>query len=370
MRLLLSVEHPAWVHQFKYVIRELEKKGHAVKVVAIKKDVTCDLLDAYNIPYQVISDTAGKGSVEKGVIFLKTIYKIFSVSRQFKPDMYIGRASPMMAINSFLFQKPHILFEDSEPSHFSLWVCNQFSDIIITPQCFTKNLGKKQVKIDANKELFYLHPSHFHPDPQILELINLEREEKFIVLRFVAWNAHHDIGQYGIRDKVGIVKKLEAYGRVYITSEDALPSELKKYQIAVPPEKIHDLLYFATVFFSDSQTMTTEAALLGTPAVRCNSFVGENDMGNFVELEKDYGLIFNCKSEEEALSIAIEILKTPNIKNEWAKKRENLLKEKIDVTAFMTWFVENYPRSFTEINEHPENKYSCPPEPGENYDCR
>jgi predicted glycosyltransferase len=45
--------------------------------------------------------------------------------------------------------------------------------------------------------------------------------------------------------------------------------------------------------------MTTEAAVLGTPAIRCNSFVGKRDMGNFIELEKKYGLIFNFDSVEK-----------------------------------------------------------------------
>ena len=39
---------------------------------------------------------------------------------------------------------------------------------------------------------------------------------------------------------------------------------------------------------ADTQTIVTEAAVLGTPAIRYNSFAGENDMGNFVELEQKY----------------------------------------------------------------------------------
>jgi hypothetical protein len=33
------------------------------------------------------------------------------------------------------------------------------------------------------------------------------------------------------------------------------------------------------------------------------------------------------------------------LKKEWSKRREELLREKIDYTAFLTWFVENYPQS-------------------------
>ena len=30
MKILISIEHPAWAHQFKYLIRELEKRRHIV----------------------------------------------------------------------------------------------------------------------------------------------------------------------------------------------------------------------------------------------------------------------------------------------------------------------------------------------------
>ena len=34
---------------------------------------------------------------------------------------------------------------------------------------------------------------------------------------------------------------------------------------------------------------------------------------------------------------------------EWAKRREKLLEEKIDVTAFFMWFIEGYPATVKEV---------------------
>ncbi len=347
MNILLSIEHPAWAHQFKYLIRKLEEKGHVIKVVAINKDRDLELLDIFNIKYDIISNTSGKTTLDKGIIFLKTTLKIYQVSKKFKPDIYIGRASPMMAINSFLFRKKHIIFEDSEPSTFCLFVAKLFTDIIFTPKCFKKNLGKKQFRIDAYKESFYLHPNYFTPNPGVLSELNLSPEDKLIILRFVAWDAHHDIGQSGlsVETKHRIVGELRKYGRVFISSEKPMSEELEKYRIPLTLEKIHDILYFADLFLSDSQTMTTEAGVLGTPTIRCNSFVGENDMGNFIELERKYGLIFNYNDIDKAMNKAIELLQKPCLKEEWKNKREQLLKDKIDVTAFMTQSIENYAES-------------------------
>jgi len=137
----------------------------------------------------------------------------------------------------------------------------------------------------------------------------------------------------------------ENYGKVYVSSEQDLPEELKKYQLRVPVDKIHDVLYHANLFVGDSQTMTTEAAVLGTPAIRCSSFAGENDMTNFIELEKKYGLIFNYKDPEKAIAKAQELIKDPNLKDKWVAKRKKLLDDKIDLSSFLIWFIDNYPES-------------------------
>jgi hypothetical protein len=98
--------------------------------------------------------------------------------------------------------------------------------------------------------------------------------------------------------------------------------------------------------------MATEAGLLGTPSVLISSLVGT--MGNFLELEKKYGLIYCFSDSAVALPRALDILRNPESKHIWGEKREKLLKDKIDVTGFMTWFVENYPQSVREMRERPE----------------
>ena len=71
------------------------------------------------------------------------------------------------------------------------------------------------------------------------------------------------------------MEHLEKYGKVFITSEVTLPDHLKKYQITIPLEKLHDLLYFATLYFGEGSTTAAEAAMMGTPAVYVSSLAGE-----------------------------------------------------------------------------------------------
>ena len=352
MRILVDMGHPAHVHMFKNMIWKLEENKHEVKITARDKDVALNLLDAYEFNYEFLGKHRTR-LASKICGAIKTNYGLYKIAKNFNPDILIGASGNFyIAQVSRLVGKPSVIFEDSEPDKSIYWLCEPFVTTICTPFCFKGKLNpKKHVRYDGYKELAYLHPNYFKPDPVILEELNLNKEDKFVILRFVAWQASHDIGRSGfdLETKQRLVKEIEKHARVFITSERPLPKEFEKYRITIPTHRIHDLLYYAQMLIGDSQTMTTEAGILGTPAIRCNSFVGGGDMGNFIELEKKYGLIHSYRDPNEALNKALELFKNDNLKKEWQKKREELLSEKIDVTKFMVEFIENYPQSFHDI---------------------
>ena len=113
---------------------------------------------------------------------------------------------------------------------------------------------------------------------------------------------------------------------------------------------------FATLYIGDSQSMANEAAMLGTPSLRFNDFVGAKKIGVMEELEHVYGLTYGISSHEpEKLYAKIEeLLAMPNLREEFQKRRQKMLSEKIDVTAFLTWFIENYPSSAEQARKADE----------------
>lgn len=252
----------------------------------------------------------------------------------------MGFGSIRAAHVSFLLQKPCILLEDTEHSTEQILLYLPFIKKILTPECFQRNMGFKHIKFNGYTELAYLHPHYFTPNPSVLDELGVGKNEPYILLRFVSWDASHDIGQHGIRNKYDLVKDLEQFGRVFISSEKPLPPELQRYSLTLTPEKIHDVLYFAQLYMGEGGTMATEAALLGTPAIFVSSLAGT--MGNFSELETRYSLMFSYKNPESAQKKAIELLHHDNLKEEWKSKREKLLNDKIDVTAFLIDFIERY----------------------------
>lgn len=356
MKILIDMGHPAHVHLFKNFIWEMEKRGHEFKITARDKDVTLRLLDAYHIPYEIV----GKKQTGKINLFLEWIdrdIKIFKIARKFQPDILMGNLNPAIVHAATLLRKKSIIFTDTEPEAIKYPISDlitiPFANVIITLNSVRHDYGKKEIRVNSYKELAYLHPKWFIPNPDVLMQAGINENEDFIILRFVAWGAYHDIGGSGF-EMTGIrnlIKELKNDVRIFISSESVIPPEFERYQIPIRPEQLHDLLYFAKLLVCDSQTMATEAAILGTPAIRCNSFVGKSDMGNFIELERKYNLIYNYFDEDFALSKAVELIQNPYLKQEWKQKKINLLKEKIDLTTFLIWCVNNYPQSLEEARK-------------------
>ena len=102
-----------------------------------------------------------------------------------------------------------------------------------------------------------------------------------------------------------------------------MPSEIERFRINIPASKIHHVLHFAKLYIGDSQTMATESALLGTPSIRYNSFVGKNDMSNFILLENKYNLLRNFNDFNNALNCLKGYIEDDKIKNDWLEKRNH-----------------------------------------------
>ena len=118
------------------------------------------------------------------------------------------------------------------------------------------------------------------------------------------------MGEEGLtlKQKQLIIEKIKQFGQVFITSEKPIEPELNQYKLTVSPEKIHHLLYYAKMFIGDSQTMTSEAAILGTPALKCNSFAHRLSLPNLLENEYDLCYAFS-NNEFDKMLLKIDLLK-------------------------------------------------------------
>jgi len=358
MRILVGIEHPKRVHFWKNIIWNLEKRGHKIKIAARVKDVTLQLLDAYGFEYEVYGKNY-RGILKKAYGMIESDIKLLRIAKAFKTDIFVGKGSIYMGQVSKMLGKPYICFSDTEHATLANMLTYPFADVICTPSCFKKRINPEEhVRYNGYEELAYLHPIYFKPDPSVLDDSGLSKHDKFIIIRSISWGAVHDAHSRGFSQDFleKAIESLEEYGHVFITSEGKLNKNLEKYKIQIAPEKLHSALYYASLYFGEGGTTAVEAALLGTPSVHVEAFKTKSGEvadatkihGNFDDLANKYGMLYTFADPDPALNKALEILQDKNAKKKMRKKREKLLREKIDVTAFVTDFIENYPESFYE----------------------
>jgi uncharacterized protein len=277
---------------------------------------------------------------------------------KFKPDVFISHSSMYAAQAAFMLRKPHIALEDTFNFE-QIRLYEPFSQVILTSDYEHPLKKDKVIKYAGYHELAYLHRNNFKPDGNIKNELDLGINEKYVIIRFVSWNATHDRGHSGIslENKIKAVKEFEKKAKVFISSESELPEELKKYQLKTPSYKMHNIMAFSTMLFGESATMASECAMLGVPSIYLD------DTGRYYtrDLEQKYGLVFNysesLEDQQKAIDKGNELLNILNIKEEWQKRKQKMLDDKIDVTAFLVWFVENYPASVSVMKETPEFQY-------------
>ncbi|MBT4935421.1 DUF354 domain-containing protein [Candidatus Woesearchaeota archaeon] len=335
MKILIDILHPAHVHLFKNFIRIMEEKGHKILVTARTKDVAIDLLQKYKIKFVKISSLK-KGKFNLLWEFVSRTYRLYKISKRFKPDVLLGDMGPSISLVGKLLGRPSVVIYNNECAGMTNWFVYPLASAVCTPDSYYKKVNGTHFTYPGCHELAYLHPHYFVPDKTVLKDLGLRKGEKFFLVRFVSWQASHDINQKGLdlKMKRAIVHTLEKYGRVVITSENELPKEFEKYRMAVSPDKIHSVMYYSSLYVGEGATMASESAVLGTPAVYVNNL----QFGYLYDHQK-YGLAFNFKTFKPALAKVRSLVEGGLSDKTFAVRKKKMLSDKIDLTQWMVDFI-------------------------------
>jgi predicted glycosyltransferase len=348
MNVLIDINHPAQVHYFRNLYFALLPQ-HKVYISSKDIPIIARLLSAFDIPF---ISYGKKSSSLLGRATSQVKYDLECLRMLNQLDIDIALGSSVSNVHAALLTKAiSIATTDSDLSvlPFSAKFVYPFADYLMTPDALAFQKHPKQICYPGYQELAYLHPNRFTPDSSVLADCGLSEGDVFFILRFTAFKAHHDVGMYGLSksQKWELVKLLEPYGKVMITSEVNDP-DFKQYAVPISPEKMHSLLYYASMLVCDSQTMTTEAAILGTPAFRCNTFAGKLTVIEEVEKLYDLAYSYHPRNFNWMLKKIRCLLENGDYKSEWAEKRAIMLRDKIDVTAYWAWLINNAPKALKD----------------------
>lgn len=342
MRILIDLQHPAELHVLKNLVGLLRAHGHTVRFTGRDKDILVDLAHRLGEDVQVF------GRARKGVVHLamELFYRQVRLARilaSYKPDCILAAGDgAFIAVPAKLFRIPFLIFYDTEHATVANRISYPLATNLYVPDCYNRPIRRSHVRYPGYHALAYLHPARFTPDPSVLEEAGVSPGEPYVVVRYVAWGAGHDIGLHGLSPalRLSAVHALAEKARVFVSCEGDLPPELAPYRLRLPVHRMHHLLAFASLTFGESATMASEGAVLGVPGI----YVDPVGRGYTDELERRYGLVFNFPParEREALEKGLEIL-SANDPAVWAGRRARMLAEKIDVTRYFFEVVTGHP---------------------------
>ena len=412
MNILIQLSHPAHFHLYKLVAKNLIDNGHKVLFVIKSKDILEQLLQNAGLPYVNINQHAHRGS-KLGILWDMFVreWRIWKLCRRHQIDLLTG-STPEVAHVAKLTGRRSVNTGEDDADVISMFIkiAKPFIDGYAAPNpCEMGPVEPKTSHYPGYHELAYLHPNHFTPDEKVVKGYDIDVTKPYFILRFASLNAHHDDGIKGINTEIAqkLIDILSPHGRIYITSERPLEPQFEQYRIKINPLDMHHVMAFASLYIGDSQTMAAEAGVLGVPFVRFNDFVGR--IGYLRELEDIYHLGFgihatplspsnlqlvphphnqssNTEEKEQvsspeskvsACSLSPLIVSADHVEKEqpsgpeamyriveqlvsmdaterralYQQRRQKMLSEKIDCAKFLTWFIEEYPKSVEETKK-------------------
>lgn len=331
MRVLIDVLHPAHVHVFRHFRSQLLDAGHEVLVTARDKEVVVELLEADGIEHHVLSvQRSGSAALASELVSRTT--KLVRLARRFRPDVLTGIMGPSIAPAGRILRVPSVVFYDTELATVTNRWVYPMASAVCTPDSYAGPVRGNHVTHPSYHELAYLHPDVFEPDPG--RLVDFGITPPFSLLRFVSWEASHDVGERGLAldQKLALVERMRDVGQVVVSSEGPLPPELEPLRLRGPASEIHHVLAAASLLVGESGTMSSEAAVLGTPAV----LFAPRGAGVFDDQER-YGLLHRIRSYSvaDALETIDRTLGDPQA---LVDGRRRMLEEKIPLTPWMLDF--------------------------------
>src|SRR5262245_37029611 len=299
-------------------------------VTSRDKEMALDLLDAFGIPHVPLSAMGKGGALGLFRELCERDFRLLRVVGRWRPDVMAAIGGISIAHAGLLSRARTLVFYDTENATLQNALTYPFASRVIVPRCYTAWTPRRRtLRYAGYHELSYLRPPYFKADRSISVANGLSADQPTYLLRLVAWNASHDVGERGL--SWNAVRRLRARlgeaAHVLISSEAELPDDLRPYAYAGDEAQIHHVMGHCAGFFGESATMASECAVLGVPSV----YAALTGRGYTDEQERRYGLVKNVRTlDAPALDDAVEwLLRFGG--DEARARRQRLIEETCDV---------------------------------------
>lgn len=297
LRILVEIVHPADVLFFQRPIQTFLTRGDEVAVVSRHKDLACDLLDRFGINHTPMS-RASSGIIGLGMELAQRVRRISLFARKFRPEAMLGFGGVAISHVGRLMKIPSVVFYDSENARLQTRLAWPFVSHLTVPEDYQGTVPKGRTeRLPGTKDLSFFHPTAFTPDRERALRAGLDPDRKNVVLRFVSWNANHDIGKTGWQSHQisELISALDPDCALHVSAEGDADPLLAPHIWTGDPTDMHHLMAFSDLVAGESATMACEAAALGVPSI----YAGV-DFPGYVDGLDQRGLVKALRPEQRA----------------------------------------------------------------------
>ena len=331
-RFLFDLNDPAYFHFFKNLFSYFKENGYSFRVIARNKECLHELLSAQNISFinrgKGSHFLLGKYAYSVYILLLTIIHLII-----FRPRLTLSLSSPYLITASRFLHIPTLTYDDTDYNPRLLPFIRR-AHYVFTPANYPYAFHKNHFHIKTFKELAYLVPTT--PGDGSF------REAVFFRLTRTDSIHHASETRISLSGVIKEINRINLNHTTYLSSEIGFTDKLSNGVLFPDKVKIHQDLRKCCAFWGNSATMAAEAVILGVPSI----FIGTEKFAYLKELE-EYGLLYCFPPDKMELSFEKlhEIIQSPIIQNQLEPILLNLLREKINITGLLIWFIENLPDS-------------------------
>ncbi|MFQ5712310.1 MAG: DUF354 domain-containing protein [Candidatus Geothermarchaeales archaeon] len=323
MRILADILTPKQCLFLGILTKELEEKGHKVLRTTRRYREVNELLRLRGIDATTVGEHGGGTLHGKLVASAERIREMSDIASEWDPDIVISFASPEAARVAFGLNKFHVCINDTPHAEAVMRLTIPLSHMLFAPRIIPKEVW---VPFGIDRERIFQYNAidsvawirRMQPDINVVHQLGIDLDRPMIVVRPEEAQASYLLGK-SMEEAPAVLSVIrELLGRKrgvqfiviprYVKQASTLRSSLDRFgeRVRVLEEVVDatSLLSFSSLFIGAGGTMTSDATLLGIPAISC--FPREPTL-----VEKfliDQGLVHRANTDEDAVKKAMEIL--------------------------------------------------------------
>lgn len=274
-KIWIDLDNSPHVPFFKPILEDLHKRGYEDLLTARDCFQVCGLADLMKLKYKKIGRHYGKNKILKILGLLIRSLQLMSTVMKEKPDLAISHGSRSQVLVANFLNIPTAVISDYEHAQ---TVARPTYMIVpeMIPDNSVKGYSKAFFKYPGIKEDVYV--PDFRPDPSILNMLGVHKDELIITVRPPATEAHY----HNPKSELLFEATINFLGRQRNTRMVILPrneikqtawvrtnwSEWCKSGKIIFPEHVVDglnLIWYSDLVISGGGTMNREAAALDVP---------------------------------------------------------------------------------------------------------